>query len=512
MSLFATLVKKIWGDPHAKAVAPLWRVVEQINALEEALLPLSDEDLQKKTPEFKQRLSDGETLDDLLPEAFAVVREASKRVLGMRHFDVQLIGGMILHQGKISEMKTGEGKTLVSTLATYLNALEGKGVYLVTVNDYLAKRDSEWMGTLFEFLGLSVGLIRANMPPQARLEAYACDITYGTNNEFGFDYLRDNLAYDIMQCCQIRRHFAIIDEVDSILIDEARTPLIISGPVQDSTQKYASISTIIKKLEKDTDFTLDEKHKNVVMTEVGIEKIEKACGIDSMYSPEHMDIAHMSVQCLKAHYLYRADVDYVVKEGEVLIVDEFTGRILEGRRYSDGLHQAIEAVEGLNIREESQTLATITFQNFFRMFPKLAGMTGTALTEEAEFGKIYNLEVVVIPTHRTMIRKDLPDVVYKSKAEKYKAIIGEIKTWHEKGQPVLVGTISIETSEHLSTLLKKQNIPHSVLNAKYHEREAEIIALAGKAKNVTIATNMAGRGTDIKLGEGVPELGGLYVI
>lgn len=512
MSFFSTLIKKILGDPHTKLVAPLWPVVEEINALEPEISALSDTDLKQKTTEFKTRIAAGETLDDLLPEAFAVVREASKRILGMRHFDVQLIGGMILHQGKIAEMRTGEGKTLVSTLATYLNALEGKGVYVVTVNDYLAKRDSQWMGKLFGFLGMTTGLVVPSISPQARIQAYACDITYGTNNEFGFDYLRDNLAYEATQCCQTRRHFAIIDEVDSILIDEARTPLIISGPVQDSTHKYAEISKIIKKLEKETDFTIDEKHKNAVLTEIGVEKIEKAFNLDSIYSVDNMDIAHMAVQCLKALHLYRRDVEYVVKEGEVLIVDEFTGRILEGRRYSDGLHQAIEAIENLSIKEESQTLATITFQNYFRMFPKLAGMTGTALTEEAELGKIYNLEVVPIPTNRSMVRQDLPDIVYKTKDEKFKAIIAEIQTLYEKGQPVLVGTISIENSEILSGLLKRKNIPHSVLNAKYHEKEADIISQAGQAKTITIATNMAGRGTDIMLGDGVHELGGLYVI
>ena len=500
------------GDPHAKVIAPFWPIVAEINDLEADMSILSDEALKQKTQTFKQRLNEGETLDDLLPEAFAVVREASKRVLGMRHFDVQLIGGMILHQGKIAEMKTGEGKTLVSTLATYLNALEGKGVYVVTVNDYLAKRDSESMGQLFGFLGLTTGLVVPSISAQARIEAYACDITYGTNNEFGFDYLRDNLVYEAAQCCQTRRHYAIIDEVDSILIDEARTPLIISGPVQDSTHKYAQISQIIKTLKKETDFTVDEKHKNVVLTEAGVESIEKALNLDSIYSVDNMDIAHMSVQCLKAIHLYKKDVEYVVKDGEVLIVDEFTGRILDGRRYSDGLHQAIEAIEGLSIKEESQTLATITFQNYFRMFPKLSGMTGTALTEEAEFGKIYNLDVVPVPTHRNMIRKDLADVVYKTKEEKFKAIVADIQNLYEKDQPVLVGTISIENSELLSTMLKRKGIPHSVLNAKYHEREAEIISKAGHRKTITIATNMAGRGTDIMLESGVAELGGLYVM
>ncbi len=512
MGILSSLVKTIFGDPHVKVVAPFWPVVESINALEASIQPLSDEQLADKTKEFRQRLADGEKLDNLLPEAFAVVREASRRVLNMRHFDVQLIGGMVLHQGKISEMRTGEGKTLVSTLPAYLNALEGKGVYVVTVNEYLAKRDSEWMGRIFRFLGLTVGLIQSSMPPQDRLEAYACDITYGTNNEFGFDYLRDHLVYDSSQCCQSRRNFAIIDEVDSILIDEARTPLIISGPVKDSTHKYGQVAESVRHLKEEADFTIDEKHKNIVLTEPGIEKLESLLKVDDIYSIQNMEWAHMALQCLKAMYLYRKDVDYVVKDDEVLIVDEFTGRILDGRRYSDGLHQAIEAMEGLSIREESQTLASITFQNYFRMFPKLSGMTGTALTEEAEFGKIYNLDVIVVPTHRPMVRKDNPDVVYKTKDEKYKAVVNDVKEAHAKGQPVLVGTISIETSEKLSRYLKNEQIPHNVLNAKYHEKEAEIISHAGQKGMVTIATNMAGRGTDITLGEGVPELGGLYVI
>ncbi|MGE4169525.1 MAG: preprotein translocase subunit SecA [Candidatus Margulisiibacteriota bacterium] len=510
--MLANLLKKLFGDPHAKRVKEFWPMVEKINALEPTIEPLSDAELKAKTQAFRDRLAKGEDLDALLPEAFAVVREASKRTLKMRHFDVQLIGGMVLHQGKIAEMRTGEGKTLVSTLPAYLNALEGKGVYVVTVNDYLAKRDSEWMGQVFRFLGLSVGLIQANMSTQDRIKAYGCDITYGTNNEFGFDYLRDNLVWNIEECTQTRRHFAIIDEVDSILIDEARTPLIISGPVKDSTANYAKVAKAVKKLEKEKHFTLDEKHKNVVLTEEGIETVEKVFKLDSIYSIQNMDMAHMVVQSLKALYLFKRDVDYVIKDGEVLIVDEFTGRILEGRRYSDGLHQAIEAIENLSIREESQTLATVTFQNYFRMFPKLAGMTGTALTEEAELNGIYGLEVVVVPTHRTLVREDLADVIYKSKAEKYTAIAKQVQELHVKGQPVLLGTISIEISELLSAKLKKLDIPHNVLNAKYHEREAEIIAKAGQLNAVTIATNMAGRGTDIMLGEGVSDLGGLFVI
>ncbi|NBV41233.1 preprotein translocase subunit SecA [bacterium] len=508
----AKIVRSLFGDPHERRVKEYWPMVETINSLEANYVNLTDQELQAQTQIFKERLQQGETLDALLPEAFSVVREAAKRTLGFRHFDVQLIGGIVLHQGKISEMKTGEGKTLVSTLPAYLNALEGKGVYIVTVNDYLAKRDSQWMGQIFRFLGLSVGLIQNNMRSEERLKAYECDITYGTNNEFGFDYLRDHLALDKSQCCQTRRHFAIVDEVDSILIDEARTPLIISGAVEHSTAVYGRVAGVVRSLEKDADFKLDEKHKNVVLSESGVAKLEKMLGIENLYEVEHMEVPHIAVQCLRALHLYKNEVDYVIKDQEVVIVDEFTGRLMEGRRYSDGLHQAIEAIEGLTVREESQTLATITFQNFFRMFPKLSGMTGTAITEEAEFGKIYNLEVVVIPPNRTVSRVDYPDLVFKTKAEKYRAIVNEIKELHSKKQPVLVGTISIETSELLSKMLTKQNIPHSVLNAKYHEREADIIAKAGQAGTVTIATNMAGRGTDIVLGDGVAELGGLFVI
>ncbi len=506
------LFKKIMGDPVTKMMKAYQPRVDQINALESTYDAFSDEELKAKTAVFRQALESGKSLDDLLVEAFACVREASKRVLKMRHFDVQLVGGMVLHEGCIAEMKTGEGKTLMSTLPAYLNALEGKGVYIVTVNDYLAKRDSEWMGQIFSFLGLSVGLIQANMPPEERLSAYECDITYGTNNEFGFDYLRDHLAGDLSHCCQLRRHFAIIDEVDSILIDEARTPLIISGPVKDSTEKYIKVARVAKRLSIHTHFTSDEKHKNIVLTEEGIDRIEKDMGLSDMYSVANMDAAHMAVQCLKALHLYKRDVDYVVNDGQVLIVDEFTGRLMEGRRYSDGLHQAIEAVEGLVIREESQTLASITFQNYFRMFPKLAGMTGTAVTEAAEFGKIYGLPVVVIPTNKPLIREDCSDVIYKTRKEKFNAIVNEIARLHEKGQPVLVGTIAIETSELMSTLLKKRGIVHHVLNAKHHEKEAEIIANAGQKGSVTIATNMAGRGTDIVLGDGVVDNGGLFVI
>jgi preprotein translocase subunit SecA len=513
MSLFLkSVIKKIVGDPQSRLLKAYSPIVDQINTLEPHYTALSDDALTAKTSEFKEQLKQGKMLDDILPDAFAVVREASKRVLQMRHFDVQLIGGIVLHQGQISEMKTGEGKTLVATLPAYLNALEEKGVYIVTVNDYLAKRDSEWMGQVFRFLGLTVGVIQSNIDTEARLNAYQSDITYGTNNEFGFDYLRDNLVWDCSQITQVRRHYAIIDEVDSILIDEARTPLIISGPVQDSTSKYKKVANVTQSLEVEQDFTLDEKHKNVVLTEDGIDKIEKAMGLTNVYSAKNMDIAHIAVQCLKARHLFKRDVDYVIKESQIIIVDEFTGRLMEGRRYSDGLHQAIEAVEKLSIKEESQTLASVTFQNYFRMFPKLSGMTGTAQTEASEFATIYNLGVIVIPPNQSIIRDDMADIVYKSKTEKYRAIAKEIKYRNKKGQPVLVGTISIEVSEQLSSLLKKEGVIHNVLNAKHHEREAEIIANAGQKDAVTIATNMAGRGTDIVLGENVAKNGGLFVL
>ncbi|MBH37634.1 preprotein translocase subunit SecA [bacterium] len=507
-----SLLSKILGDPIEKAIQPYQKNVELINNLESEYSQLSEDQLKEKTSIFKHQLSEGKQLDDILVDVFACVREVSKRVLEMRHFDVQLIGGMVLHEGRIAEMKTGEGKTLVASLPAYLNALEGKGVYIVTVNDYLAKRDSEWMGKIYQFLGLSVGLIQSGMDPQDKLKAYQCDITYGTNNEFGFDYLRDNLAGDVSQCCQLRRHFAIIDEVDSILIDEARTPLIISGPVSDSTDNYKKVARITKTLTKETHFTMDEKHKNIVLTEDGIEKVETEMGLTDIYSVKNMEIAHMAVQCLKAKHLFKRDIDYVVKDGAILIVDEFTGRLMEGRRYSDGLHQAIEAIENLSIKEESQTLASVTFQNYFRMFPKLAGMTGTAITEAAEFEKIYSLPVTVMPTNKPLARNDMADIIYKTKQVKFDAIVEEIATIYKTKQPILVGTIAIETSELVSVLLKKRGIPHNVLNAKHHEREAEIIANAGQQGSVTIATNMAGRGTDIVLGEGVIELGGLYVI
>jgi preprotein translocase subunit SecA len=500
------------GDPAKKTTERYIQRVDQINQLEPKIRPLSDEDLRQKTTEFKQKLAEGADLNDLLPEAFAVVREAAHRTLGMRHFDVQLIGGMVLNDGRIAEMKTGEGKTLVATLPAYLNALTEKGVHLVTVNDYLAKRDAEWMGQIYTFLGLKVGLIQNNMPHHERKMAYECDITFGTNNEYGFDYLRDNLASNLEECVQRPPHYVIIDEVDSILVDEARTPLIISGSVEDSTAKYKQLIQVAKKLRQPDDFTLDEKHKNAVLTEDGTKTIETALGIDNIYSIETMDVAHIMIQSLKALHLFKRDVDYVVRDGQVMIVDEFTGRVLDGRRYSDGLHQAIEAAENLVIQNESQTLASVTYQNYFRLFPKLSGMTGTAKTEEEEFIKIYALDVAVIPTNKPILRQDTADVIYKTKMEKYNAIVEDIKTHHAKKQPVLVGTIAIETSELLANLLVKNNVPHNVLNAKFHEKEADIVKNAGQPGAVTIATNMAGRGTDIVLGDGVIENGGLYVI
>jgi len=516
------LLKKVFGTKNERELKKLWPLVEKINSLEADLASLTDTQLKDKTEEFKKRLEEGETLDDILPEAFAVVREVSRRKLKMRHFDVQILGGIVLHNGKIAEMKTGEGKTLVATLPVYLNALEGKGVHVVTVNDYLAKRDAQWMGPIYSFLGLSVGVIQHDssflydpsyfstdkrfdfLRPCSRIDVYAADITYGTNNEFGFDYLRDNMKYDISDYCQRELNYAIVDEVDSILIDEARTPLIISGPSEESTDKYYKIDKIIPRLQKDIDYTIDEKAKAAILTEEGNIKVERLLGAGNLYDPANIELVHHVLQGLKAHTLFKRDVDYVVKDGEVIIVDEFTGRLMPGRRWSDGLHQAIEAKEGVKIESENQTLATITFQNYFRMYNKLAGMTGTADTEAAEFAKIYNLEVLVIPTNKPMIRPDYPDVIYKTEKGKFNSVIIEIEELYKKGQPVLVGTISIEKSEILSHLLKKKGIPHSVLNAKYHEREAEIIAQAGRKGGVTIATNMAGRGTDIILG-GNPE-------
>ena len=475
-------------------------VVDQINSIEPAISALSDEQLKNKTSEFKSRLSDGETLDDILPEAFAVVREASKRVLKMRHFDVQLLGGIFLHEGKIAEMKTGEGKTLVATLPVYLNALDGRGVHVITVNDYLAKRDALWMGEVYNFLGLSVGVIVHGLTDEQRQSSYNSDITYGTNNEFGFDYLRDNMKYEISQFVQRELNYAIVDEVDSILVDEARTPLIISGPSEESTDKYYKIDKIIPKLQKEIDYTIDEKARTVILTEEGNIKAEKLLGAGNLYDPANIELVHHILQGLKAHTLFKRDVDYVVSDGEVIIVDEFTGRLMPGRRWSDGLHQAVEAKEGVKIASENQTLATITFQNYFRMYNKLAGMTGTAETEAEEFGKIYNLDVMVIPTNKPMIRSDFPDMIYKTEKGKFNAVIHEIEENNKLGRPVLVGTISIEKSEMLSSILKKRGIRHSVLNAKYHEKEAEIIVQAGRSHAVTIATNMAGRGTDIILG------------
>ena len=516
--MIGTILSKVFGTKNERELKRVWPLVESVNGREPGIAALSDSQLKDKTEEFKNRVEEGETLDDLLPEAFAVSREASRRTLNMRHFDVQVLGGIILHEGKIAEMKTGEGKTLVATLPVYLNALERKGVHVVTVNDYLAKRDTQWMGPVYHFLGLSVGAIQHDISfmydpsyystdkrqdflrPCSRQEAYSADITYGTNNEFGFDYLRDNMKYDIADYCQRELHYAIVDEVDSILIDEARTPLIISGPSEESTDKYYRIDKIIPKLQKETDYTIDEKAKTAILTEEGNIKVERLIGAGNLYDPANIELVHHVLQALKAHTLFKRDVDYVVKEGEVIIVDEFTGRLMPGRRWSDGLHQAVEAKEGVKIESENQTLATITFQNYFRMYKKLAGMTGTADTEAAEFAKIYNLEVIVIPTNKPLIRPDYPDVVYKSEKGKFNAVINEIAELHEKGQPVLVGTISIEKSEVLSHLLKKKGIPHSVLNAKYHEKEAEIIAQAGRNGAVTIATNMAGRGTDIVLG------------
>ncbi len=510
--MFLRWLSSILGGSLEKRLAPMQEIVTLINALETKSQALKDEEFPEQTRKLKQELAAGKTLEDILPEAFALVREASKRALNMRHFDVQLLGGLALHQGKIAEMKTGEGKTLVATLAVYLNALSGHGVHLVTVNDYLAKRDAAWMGKAYNFLGLTVGCIYAQMQPEQKRAAYLCDITYGTNNEFGFDYLRDNMAVHRDHCVQRELHYAIVDEVDSILIDEARTPLIISGMAEGTVDKYKTVMQAARRLEKDKHFTQDEKAKNVSLTEDGIALAEKLLGVDAIYDIAHMDLAHMVVQSLRALHLFRRDVDYVIKDEEILIVDEFTGRLMVGRRYSEGLHQAIEAKENVEIQEESQTLATITLQNYFRMYKKLAGMTGTAVTEEAEFLKIYKLEVLEIPTHMPMVRKDRSDVIYKSNEDKFKAVIQEIKECYTRGQPVLVGTISIENSEKLSGMLVRTGVPHNVLNAKNHALEAEIVAKAGQHKAVTIATNMAGRGTDIVLGAGVKEVGGLHII
>ncbi|WP_417916719.1 preprotein translocase subunit SecA [Candidatus Electronema sp. JC] len=503
---------KIFGSKNDREIKILRKTVEQINRLEPSVEPLTDSQLRDKTAEFKERCAGGETLDSLLPEAFAVCREGAKRVLGERHYDVQLIGGMVLHQGKIAEMKTGEGKTLTSTAAVYLNALSGKGVHVVTVNDYLARRDVEWMGQLYHFLGLSTGAILHGMDDRARREAYAADVTYGTNNEFGFDYLRDNMKFALSDYCQRGFNFAIVDEVDSILIDEARTPLIISGPAEMSTDLYHKVDAVMPRFREEEHYTKDEKSRQVLLTDEGVMLAEELLGVDNLYDPRNIGWLHHVNQALKAHVLFKKDVDYIVKNGEVVIVDEFTGRTMEGRRWSDGLHQAVEAKEGVKIEKENQTLASITFQNYFRMYKKLAGMTGTADTEAAEFKKIYNLDVVVIPSNRPVVRIDMADVIYKNQAAKYRAVVREIKELHEKGQPALVGTISIDVSELISDMLKKEGIPHEVLNAKQHDREAEIIAQAGQLGKITIATNMAGRGTDIKLGAGVREAGGLHIL
>ena len=507
-----SFLQRLLGNNNAKEIKKMRAIADHINEIEPNYVKLSDANLVAKTDEFKRRLQKGETLDDILPEAFAVVREASKRVLGMRHFDVQLIGGICLHRGNIAEMRTGEGKTLVATLPVYLNALTGNGVHVVTVNDYLATRDSEQMGRLYNFLGLSTGLIVANLDFNQRKEAYACDITYGTNNEFGFDYLRDNMVSDVSQMVQRPLNYAIVDEVDSILIDEARTPLIISGPGQRSTDNYYKLAKIVPHLVKDEDYTIDEKQKTIAPTDSGIAKVEKMLGVENLYDSENIELNHLLGASLRAYAMMHRDTDYVVKDGEVVIVDEFTGRLMFGRRYSDGLHQAIEAKEGLKVERESQTLASVTFQNYFRMYKKLAGMTGTAKTEEKEFIDIYGLEVLPIPPNKPLARIDLPDQIFKTKAAKYRAVVRNAVERHQTGQPILIGTTSITQSEELSDMLIRAGVPHKVLNAKHHEKEAEIVADAGQMGMVTIATNMAGRGTDITLGEGVPELGGLAIL
>ena len=507
-----SFLQRLLGNNNAKEIKKMRAIADHINEIEPNYVKVSDANLVAKTDEFKRRLQKGETLDDILPEAFAVVREASKRVLGMRHFDVQLIGGICLHRGNIAEMRTGEGKTLVATLPVYLNALTGNGVHVVTVNDYLATRDSEQMGRLYNFLGLSTGLIVANLDYNQRKEAYACDITYGTNNEFGFDYLRDNMVSDVSQMVQRPLNYAIVDEGDSILIDEARTPLIISGPGQRSTDNYYKLAKIVPHLVKDEDYTIDEKQKTIAPTDSGIAKVEKMLGVENLYDAENIELNHLLGASLRAYAMMHRDTDYVVKDGEVVIVDEFTGRLMFGRRYSDGLHQAIEAKEGLKVERESQTLASITFQNYFRMYKKLAGMTGTAKTEEKEFIDIYGLEVLPIPPNKPLARVDLPDQIFKTKAAKYRAVVRNAVERHQTGQPILIGTTSITQSEELSDMLLRAGVPHKVLNAKHHEKEAEIVANAGQMGMVTIATNMAGRGTDITLGEGVPELGGLAIL
>ncbi|HET58551.1 MAG TPA: preprotein translocase subunit SecA [Deltaproteobacteria bacterium] len=510
--MFNYLMKKIIGSKNDRELKRLWLYVNEINDLEPSMQALSDDELKGATARFKEKLGQGADLEDILVEAFAVARETAYRTLGMRPFDVQVLGGLVLHEGKIAEMKTGEGKTLAATMPVYLNALTGQGVHVVTVNDYLARRDAEWMGPIYTFLGLSVGNIVHGMDDTARRNAYQSDVTYGTNNEFGFDYLRDNMKFSIDDYVQRDYYYAIVDEVDSILIDEARTPLIISGPSEESTDKYVRINRVIPSLQKETDYSIDEKTRTVVLTEEGVAKVEGLLKVQNLYDPRNIEILHHVNQALKAHTLFKRDVDYLVKDNQVVIVDEFTGRVMPGRRYSDGLHQALEAKEHVKVEQENQTYASITFQNYFRMYEKLAGMTGTADTEATEFKKIYNLEVVVVPTNMPMIRVDNPDVIYKTEKEKFDAIVEEIHELHNIGRPVLVGTISIEKSELLSKHLKKVGIKHNILNAKNHEKEAEVIAEAGQWSAVTISTNMAGRGTDIKLGDGVAEIGGLHIL
>ncbi|MBE0713808.1 MAG: preprotein translocase subunit SecA, partial [Candidatus Aminicenantes bacterium] len=502
--MYKWISRKLFGTDNDRTLKKIQPFVPVINDFESRLQPLTDDQLRAKTAEFREKLSQGATPDDILPEAFAVVREASRRTTRMRHFDVQLVGGVVLHQGRIAEMKTGEGKTLVATLPAYLNALDGKGVHIVTVNDYLAKRDTEWMGAIYRFLGLSVGTIQHDIGDAERFTAYRADITYGTNNEFGFDYLRDNMKFRLADLSQREFNYAIVDEVDSILIDEARTPLIISGPTNESTQRYTRVDALVRRLQKDKHFTLDEKSRTVSIQEAGVAEAERFLGVTNLYDLANMEFVHATNTALKAHHLFKRDVDYMLQDGKVVIVDEFTGRLMPGRRYSDGLHQALEAKERVRVEEENQTLASVTFQNYFRMYKKLAGMTGTAATEATEFRHIYGLDVIEIPTNKTLIRLENPDVIYRTGDEKWNAVVEEIVDLSKRGRPVLVGTISIEKSEHLSTLLRRKNVKHVVLNARYHEQEAQIIAQAGRIGAVTIATNMAGRGVDILLG-GNPE-------
>jgi preprotein translocase subunit SecA len=510
--MFFNYLTKVFGSKNERELKKIQPLLEHVGSFELKIQAMSDDQLRAQTGLFRERLDHGEPLDDLLPEVFASVREASVRSLKMRHFDCQILGGAVLHYGKIAEMKTGEGKTLAATLPAYLNALSGKGVHIITVNDYLAKRDTEWMGQIYNFLGLSVGSIIHGIDDRERSAAYRSDITYGTNNEFGFDYLRDNMKFDKTSLVQKALHYAVVDEVDSILVDEARTPLIISGPAEKSTQLYYQVDSILPRLVRDEDYTIDEKARSIALTEEGVAKAEGLLSVDNLYDPQCIETLHHINQALKAHALFKRDVDYIIKDGQVIIVDEFTGRLMPGRRYSEGLHQALEAKEKVRIENENQTLASITFQNYFRMYEKLAGMTGTADTEAAEFKKIYNLDVIVMPTNESMIRIDFPDAIFKTKKEKYDAAIDEIQELNKRGQPVLVGTISIDVSEQLSKALKKRGIPHTILNAKNHEKEAEIVSMAGQRGAVTISTNMAGRGTDIVLGEGVTDLGGLHIL